>query len=72
MAGCSGGGHTGGRTGRAACSHSNARKLHPTLDYADDPIAAAQDADLLLHLTEWPTTGTSTPPGSPPASRRRR
>ncbi|MFF9021104.1 hypothetical protein [Streptomyces eurythermus] len=22
--------------------------------HADDPIAAAQDADLLLHLTEWP------------------
>ncbi|WEH12192.1 UDP-glucose/GDP-mannose dehydrogenase family protein [Streptomyces sp. VNUA24] len=32
----------------------NARKAHPELDYADDPIAAAQDADLLLHLTEWP------------------
>ncbi|MEU7648829.1 UDP-glucose dehydrogenase family protein [Streptomyces huasconensis] len=32
----------------------NARKLHPGLDYAEDPIAAAEDADLLLHLTEWP------------------
>ncbi|MEU4615198.1 UDP-glucose dehydrogenase family protein [Streptomyces umbrinus] len=32
----------------------NARKLHPELDYANDPIAAVQDADLLLHLTEWP------------------
>ncbi|MEU6171305.1 UDP-glucose/GDP-mannose dehydrogenase family protein [Streptantibioticus parmotrematis] len=32
----------------------NARKLHPELDYADDPIAAVEDADLLLHLTEWP------------------
>ncbi|MFF1716554.1 UDP-glucose dehydrogenase family protein [Streptomyces sp. NPDC058268] len=32
----------------------NARKTHPDLDYADDPIAAVQDADLLLHLTEWP------------------
>jgi UDPglucose 6-dehydrogenase len=32
----------------------NARKTHPELDYADDPIAAVQDADLLLHLTEWP------------------
>ncbi|MFF8902453.1 UDP binding domain-containing protein [Streptomyces lydicus] len=32
----------------------NARKLHTALDYADDPIAAVQDADLLLHLTEWP------------------
>lgn len=32
----------------------NARKLHPELDYVDDPIVAVQDADLLLHLTEWP------------------
>ncbi|MEU0351437.1 UDP-glucose/GDP-mannose dehydrogenase family protein [Streptomyces sp. NPDC006237] len=32
----------------------NARKAHPELDYVDDPIAAVQDADLLLHLTEWP------------------
>lgn len=32
----------------------NARKTHPELDYVDDPIAAVQDADLLLHLTEWP------------------
>ncbi|MEU9367661.1 UDP-glucose/GDP-mannose dehydrogenase family protein [Streptomyces avermitilis] len=32
----------------------NARKTHPELDYADDPIAAAHNADLLLHLTEWP------------------
>ncbi|MBB5934447.1 UDP-glucose dehydrogenase family protein [Streptomyces zagrosensis] len=32
----------------------NARKTHPELDYTDDPIAAVQDADLLLHLTEWP------------------
>jgi UDPglucose 6-dehydrogenase len=49
----------------------NARKLHPELDYAEDPIAAVQDADLLLHLTEWPqfshidphrlATRTSTP-----------
>nr|WP_309239186.1 nucleotide sugar dehydrogenase [Streptomyces lunaelactis] len=31
----------------------NARKTHPELDYIDDPIAAVQDADLLLHLTEW-------------------
>ncbi|WP_151482093.1 UDP-glucose dehydrogenase family protein [Streptomyces albicerus] len=32
----------------------NARKMHPELDYIDDPIAAVQDAELLLHLTEWP------------------
>ncbi|MEU6709030.1 UDP-glucose dehydrogenase family protein [Streptomyces wuyuanensis] len=31
----------------------NARKLHPELDYVEDPIAAVDDADLLLHLTEW-------------------
>ncbi|MBT2529918.1 UDP-glucose/GDP-mannose dehydrogenase family protein, partial [Streptomyces sp. ISL-99] len=31
----------------------NARKLHPELGYVDDPIAAVQDTDLLLHLTEW-------------------
>ncbi|MER5466666.1 hypothetical protein ABT010_39835 [Streptomyces sp. NPDC002668] len=24
-----------------------------SLHYIDDPIAADQDADLLLHLTEW-------------------
>ncbi|MEU5331356.1 UDP-glucose dehydrogenase family protein [Streptomyces parvus] len=32
----------------------NARKAHPELDYLDDSVAAVQDADLLLHLTEWP------------------
>lgn len=32
----------------------NARKVHPVLAYVDDPVAAAQGADLLLHLTEWP------------------
>ncbi|MFE7947364.1 UDP-glucose dehydrogenase family protein [Streptomyces sp. NPDC057426] len=31
----------------------NARKLHPELDYVEDLIAAVDDADLLLHLTEW-------------------
>ncbi|MFI6468978.1 UDP-glucose dehydrogenase family protein [Streptomyces sp. NPDC050516] len=35
----------------------NARKLHPELDYIEDPIAAVQDADLLLHLTEWAEFG---------------
>ncbi|MEU0117034.1 UDP binding domain-containing protein [Streptomyces bobili] len=32
----------------------NARKAQPDLDYVDYPIAAVQDADLLVHLTEWP------------------
>ncbi|MFD0355629.1 UDP-glucose dehydrogenase family protein [Streptomyces sp. NPDC127110] len=31
----------------------NARKLHPELDYVEDPIAAVDDAALLLNLTEW-------------------
>ncbi|MEU3052465.1 UDP-glucose dehydrogenase family protein [Streptomyces griseus] len=35
----------------------HARKVHPELGYADDPVAAAEGADLLLHLTEWPQFG---------------
>ena len=31
-----------------------ARAAYPTLDYAPSAIAAAVDADLVLHLTEWP------------------
>ncbi|WP_309647807.1 UDP-glucose/GDP-mannose dehydrogenase family protein [Nocardioides sp.] len=31
-----------------------ARAMFPTLAYAGSAIEAAQDADLLLHLTEWP------------------
>ncbi len=31
-----------------------ARAMFPTLDYAASALAAARDADLLLHLTEWP------------------
>ncbi|TDU06133.1 UDPglucose 6-dehydrogenase [Streptomyces sp. 846.5] len=31
----------------------NARKRFPTLDFATDAVAAAQGADLVLHLTEW-------------------
>lgn len=32
----------------------NARKTHPQLNYAEHPIKAAEGAELLLHLTEWP------------------
>jgi UDPglucose 6-dehydrogenase len=32
----------------------NARKEFPDLDYALSAAEAAQDADLVLHLTEWP------------------
>lgn len=30
-----------------------ARAAYPTLTYADSPLEACRDADLLLHLTEW-------------------
>jgi UDPglucose 6-dehydrogenase len=32
----------------------NARKVHPQLEYVDHPVEAAAEAELLLHLTEWP------------------
>ena len=31
----------------------NARRTRPNLDYFDDPLEACQDADVVLHLTEW-------------------
>ncbi|GAA1356262.1 UDP-glucose dehydrogenase family protein [Streptomyces beijiangensis] len=44
-------------------SLDNARKLHPELTYVDDPVTAAEGADLLLHLTEWPEFGGIDPSG---------
>ncbi|WP_395690243.1 UDP-glucose dehydrogenase family protein [Nocardioides sp.] len=35
-------------------ANETARALFPTLDYAPTALSAARDADLLLHLTEWP------------------
>ena len=35
-------------------ANDTARAMYPTLDYADSALDAARDADLLLHLTEWP------------------
>lgn len=35
-------------------ANETARAKFPTLDYAESALAAARDADLLLHLTEWP------------------
>ena len=32
----------------------NARRLFPTLDYAETVIEACRDAHVVLHLTEWP------------------
>lgn len=31
----------------------NARAACPQLDYADDVLKACEDADVVLHLTEW-------------------
>ena len=33
---------------------TTARELFPTLTYAGSAVEACQDADLVLHLTEWP------------------
>ncbi len=35
-------------------ANETAREMFPTLDYADSAVDAARDADLVLHLTEWP------------------
>jgi UDPglucose 6-dehydrogenase len=34
-------------------ANDNARKAFPHLEYADSAVAAASDADAVLHLTEW-------------------
>ena len=35
-------------------ANETARERFPTLEYADSAVAAVRDADLVLHLTEWP------------------
>ncbi len=35
-------------------ANRTAHRVFPTLTYASDAITCAQDADLVLHLTEWP------------------
>ncbi|MDP2773203.1 MAG: UDP-glucose/GDP-mannose dehydrogenase family protein [Nocardioides sp.] len=35
-------------------ANETACERFPTLEYADSAVAAAHDADLVLHLTEWP------------------
>ncbi len=35
-------------------ANETARGVFPTLDYADSALEAVRDADLVLHLTEWP------------------
>jgi UDPglucose 6-dehydrogenase len=40
---------------------TTARQMFPTLSYADSAVAACDQADLVLHLTEWPEFREITP-----------
>ncbi len=42
-------------------ANTTARRSFPTLSYADSAIEACRDADLVLHLTEWPEFREITP-----------
>ena len=42
-------------------ANANAAKRFPTLTYADSALEACRDADLVLHLTEWPEFRALTP-----------
>ena len=42
-------------------ANTTARLMFPTLTYADSAIDASRDADLVLHLTEWPEFREITP-----------
>jgi len=42
-------------------ARETARSVSPTLTYADTALEACRDADLVLHLTEWPEFRTITP-----------
>jgi UDPglucose 6-dehydrogenase len=48
--------HLGGARVSVYDPHANdtAREVFPTLSYAESAIEACRDADLVLHLTEWP------------------
>lgn len=39
----------------------NARRLFPTLGYADSALEAVRGADVVLHLTEWRSSASWTP-----------
>ena len=49
----------------------NARRVFPTLTTQDSTIAACRDADVVLHLTEWPEFREIDPKHSARWSRRR-
>ena len=42
-------------------ANANAAKRFPTLTYADSALDACREADLVLHLTEWPEFRALTP-----------
>jgi UDPglucose 6-dehydrogenase len=42
-------------------ARETARSVFPTLTYADSALEACRDADLVLHLTEWPEFRTINP-----------
>lgn len=50
----------------------NARKQHPTMDYALSALEAVEGAQLVLHLTDWPEFAEADPLafGAPVAERR--
>ncbi len=35
-------------------ARGTAQAAYPTMEYADNPIDVCRDADLLMHMTEWP------------------
>jgi UDPglucose 6-dehydrogenase len=43
-------------------ANNTAGRAFPTLSYADSAVGACRDADLVLHLTEWPEFRSITPP----------
>ena len=42
-------------------ANDSASRVFPTLEYADSAVDACRDADLVLHLTEWPEFREVTP-----------
>ncbi|HEX4472448.1 MAG TPA: UDP-glucose/GDP-mannose dehydrogenase family protein [Nocardioides sp.] len=53
-------------------ANDTASRVFPTLEYADSAVDACRDADLVLHLTEWPEFREVTPADLEGVVRRRR
>jgi UDPglucose 6-dehydrogenase len=52
-------------------ANSTARRVFPTLEYAESAVDACRGADLVLHLTEWPEFREVTPADLEGVVRRR-